>query len=299
LREAVAITRTADGHKAAQAHELLAFSYQAAASVPTKLGEADLAWTAAERGLAAAQNTGNLVVIGPTGRAGYTFGLVADALAGDKPGGQPPPALQAVCGSLLEASITEELKDASRSLAVDWTDMESFSRPPPGKGGHSADPQASWGHRKNNLLRSENGPHRNVIPLGAAYRNRTDDLRITRRIRAVHGCPGGHTRPGRRGSCSRLIQADPGLLLADALALSARRSGRLARRDGRPPGRTLVACAAERSPHLPEQRHGSGGGWPPAALAGLATWQFGVWSAYGPQLRDGLTKYAQVVNHCF
>ena len=35
--------------------------------------------------------------------------------------------------------------------------------------------------------------------LGAAYRNRTDDLRITRRIRAVHSCPDGHNRPARVG----------------------------------------------------------------------------------------------------
>ena len=64
LRDAVAITRAADSGETARAHELLAFSYQVAASVLTKLGEADLAWIAAERGLAAAQNTGNLVVIG-------------------------------------------------------------------------------------------------------------------------------------------------------------------------------------------------------------------------------------------
>jgi hypothetical protein len=89
-------------------------------------------------------------------QAERTFGLVADALAGGEPGGQPSPVLQAVCGGLLEASIPAEFKDASRSLAVDWTGMESFSRPPPGKGGPCADPEASWGHRKNNLLRSEN-----------------------------------------------------------------------------------------------------------------------------------------------
>ena len=64
LRDAVAVTRTAESHETASAHEFLAFSYQAAASVLTKLGEADLAWIAAERGLAAAQNTGNLVVTG-------------------------------------------------------------------------------------------------------------------------------------------------------------------------------------------------------------------------------------------
>jgi hypothetical protein len=33
--------------------------------------------------------------------------------------------------------------------------MESFSRPPPARGGTCADPEASWGHRKNNLLRRE------------------------------------------------------------------------------------------------------------------------------------------------
>ena len=55
-----------------------------------------------------------------------------------------------------EASDPEELKDASTSLAVDWTDLESFSRPPPHGTSGCADPEASWGHRRNNLLRSEN-----------------------------------------------------------------------------------------------------------------------------------------------
>jgi len=86
----------------------------------------------------------------------YTFGLVAGALSKDKPDGQPPPELQAVCDDLLEASIPEKFKKASRSLAVDWTDLESFSRPPPHGTSDCADPEASWGHRKNNLLRSEN-----------------------------------------------------------------------------------------------------------------------------------------------
>jgi len=85
----------------------------------------------------------------------YTFGLVARALAKDEPGGFPPPELQAVCDSLLEASVPEEYKDASTSLAVDWTDLESFSRPPPHGTSDCADPEASWGHRKNNLRHDE------------------------------------------------------------------------------------------------------------------------------------------------
>ena len=84
-----------------------------------------------------------------------TFGLVTDALAGDEPGGLPPAALTGICDDLLEASVPGKFKDASASLAVDWTDLESFSRPPPARGGNCADPGASWGHRKNNLLRSE------------------------------------------------------------------------------------------------------------------------------------------------
>ena len=85
----------------------------------------------------------------------YTFGLVADALAEDEPGGLASGPLQAACDDLLEASVPEKFKDASRSLAVDRTDLESFSRPPPHGTSDCADPEASWGHRKNNLLRSQ------------------------------------------------------------------------------------------------------------------------------------------------
>jgi transcriptional regulator with XRE-family HTH domain len=64
LQDTVAAARAADGGAAIRAHELLALSYQAAASVLTKLGEADLAWIAAERGLAAAQQSDSRVVLG-------------------------------------------------------------------------------------------------------------------------------------------------------------------------------------------------------------------------------------------
>jgi hypothetical protein len=84
-----------------------------------------------------------------------TFGLVTRALGKDEPDGLPSPALQAVCDGLLEASIPSEFSNASSSLAVDWTDLDSFSRPPAARGGECADPEAWWGHRKNNLLRSQ------------------------------------------------------------------------------------------------------------------------------------------------
>ena len=84
-------------------------------------------------------------------QAEYTFGLTARALGKDEPDGLPSPELQRACDGLLEASVPGESKDASRPLAVDWSDLESFSRPPPRGTSGCADPEASWGHRKDNL----------------------------------------------------------------------------------------------------------------------------------------------------
>ena len=87
-------------------------------------------------------------------QAERTFGLIAGALARDEPGGLPSDRLQRTCDDLLEASVPEEFKDASSSLAVDWTDMETFSRPPPANR-RVRRPRGLRGHRKNNLLRRQ------------------------------------------------------------------------------------------------------------------------------------------------
>jgi len=76
-----------------------------------------------------------------------TFGLVTDALAKDNPDGLPTARLQRLCDDLLEASIPGQFTGASTSLAVDWTDVETFSRPPSRGTRDCADPEASWGHR--------------------------------------------------------------------------------------------------------------------------------------------------------
>jgi hypothetical protein len=83
----------------------------------------------------------------------YAFGLVTAALGKDEPDGLPAAGLAAVCNGLLEASVPGGAKDAGTSLAVDWSGLESFSRPPPRGTRECADPEASWGHRRNNLLR--------------------------------------------------------------------------------------------------------------------------------------------------
>jgi hypothetical protein len=80
-----------------------------------------------------------------------TFGLVARALGKDKPGGAPSGDLAAVLDDLLEAGIPARHKDASAALAADWTDVETFARPPRHGSTRCADPEASWGHRTSNL----------------------------------------------------------------------------------------------------------------------------------------------------
>jgi hypothetical protein len=84
-------------------------------------------------------------------QAERTFGLITRALKKDKPDGIPSATLTTVLDDLLEASIPGEHKTTSASLAADWTDVETFSRPPPSGSRTCADPEASWGHRNSNL----------------------------------------------------------------------------------------------------------------------------------------------------
>ena len=79
-----------------------------------------------------------------------TFGLLVEALSKEYPDGMPSEQLQGFVDALIEASVPAEYKDASRSLAIDWTDVESFARPPLQEGGPTADAEASWGHRRGN-----------------------------------------------------------------------------------------------------------------------------------------------------
>ena len=80
-----------------------------------------------------------------------TFRLAAGALDGDQPDGGPSDILTRTCNDLLEASIPDEHKHASTALAADWTDVESFARPPRHGTTGCAGPEASWGHRTSNL----------------------------------------------------------------------------------------------------------------------------------------------------
>jgi hypothetical protein len=77
-----------------------------------------------------------------------TFNLTARALGKRAPDGAPSPLLTRLCDDLLEASIPARHKTTTRALAADWSDQETFSRPPSRGSRDCADPEASWGHRK-------------------------------------------------------------------------------------------------------------------------------------------------------
>lgn len=116
------------GADATCAQGLLALTYQAAASVLTKLGEADLAWIASERGLTAARQTGSPVILGSlfrsmahallsTGR--YPAGVQLTEAAADvlQPQlGQADPSLLSIYGSL---SLTGAVRVDASPLPVE------------------------------------------------------------------------------------------------------------------------------------------------------------------------------------
>jgi hypothetical protein len=81
----------------------------------------------------------------------HTFRLITAALAKDEPDGAPAQTLQAACNQLLEATIPAEHTRSSTALAADWTDLESWSRPPRTGSTECHDPEAHWGHRNSNL----------------------------------------------------------------------------------------------------------------------------------------------------
>jgi hypothetical protein len=59
-----------------------------------------------------------------------TFMLIVRALSKEKPDGEPSQALCEVMDALLEASVQVLGEPPSSSYAVDWTDQETWSRPP-------------------------------------------------------------------------------------------------------------------------------------------------------------------------
>jgi hypothetical protein len=79
-----------------------------------------------------------------------TYGLVVKALAKQEPDGLPSEDLSGVMDALMEASVRVLGRPETSALAIDWTDYESFARPPHGQKQRCADSEAAWGHRTSN-----------------------------------------------------------------------------------------------------------------------------------------------------
>ncbi|GAA2801347.1 helix-turn-helix transcriptional regulator [Nonomuraea dietziae] len=127
LTEAQHAARTYDGDEQLRAQALLGQAYHAAATILVKIGEADLAWIAAERGLTHAQNSGDQIVTASLFRS-VTHALLAtgryDAathLTSDVTGlldgqlGGASPALLSVHGTLLLAGSMAAARAEDRS----------------------------------------------------------------------------------------------------------------------------------------------------------------------------------------
>jgi hypothetical protein len=182
-------------------------------------------------------------------QAERTFGLITRALKKEEPDGTPSAALTAVLDDLLEASIPGEHKNASASLAADWTDAESFSRPPHRGSSDCADPEASRGHR-NPSLPGPKGEMFSGCYFSAATMTRDEDgppvPELTRRITlsSCHADPVRAltpvlTRMPRNGIPLGDILADSGYAHrdADARALPLRAAGAQLARDLHPADR--------------------------------------------------------------
>lgn len=132
LTDALIAAQAYDGTERERAHELTAMTYQGAAMVLTKLGETDLAWIAADRGLAAAQQSGNAVVTGSlfrsvahcllsSGRFGAAVQLVGDASDYLRPGmGSASPEYLSIYGTLFLAGSMAAARAEDRQATRDF-----------------------------------------------------------------------------------------------------------------------------------------------------------------------------------
>ncbi|BFU43383.1 helix-turn-helix transcriptional regulator [Krasilnikovia sp. MM14-A1004] len=129
LSSAQAATQAATNEDQQRAFALLGLSYQAAAVLLTKLGEADLAWIAAERGFASAQRSEDTVVMGSlfrslvhtllsTGRYTEATQLTNDAAAHLQPGlADAGPEYLSIYGTLLLAGSVAAARAEDRTSA--------------------------------------------------------------------------------------------------------------------------------------------------------------------------------------
>ena len=123
----------------------------------------------------------------------HTSRLIRKTLAKAEPDGAPSADLQRSCDQLLEASIPAEHKQASSSLAVDWTDVEAWARAVPASSpGTGADPEARWGHRNVNRKIELGEMFFGYYMPAATMVNDEDGLAVPELARRITVCSSAH-----------------------------------------------------------------------------------------------------------
>jgi hypothetical protein len=151
-------------------------------------------------------------------QAEHTHRLIRKALDKDQPDGAPSADLQQLCGQLLEASIPGEFKDASSSLAVDWTDVEAWARAVPhGSPEPGADPEARWGHRNVNRAIEEGEMFYGYYLPAAVMVNDEDGPAVPELVRRITVCNSAHDPAAAIVPVLEAMTAD-GIKLGDVLA---------------------------------------------------------------------------------
>lgn len=134
LADAAIAVRSYSGRQLEEAQELLAMSHQGAAMVLGKVGEYELAWMSADRGLQAAQQSGNMTVMGSlfrsvthclrateTGRSSTAVRLVSDASSILQPGtNDGSPEYLSVYGTLFLAGAMAAAHAEDRATAQEY-----------------------------------------------------------------------------------------------------------------------------------------------------------------------------------
>ncbi|MFF7352935.1 helix-turn-helix domain-containing protein [Streptomyces filipinensis] len=132
LADALIAAQAYEGRERERAQELMAMTYQGAAMVLTKVGETDLAWIAADRGLAAAQQSDNAGVTGSlfrsvahcllsNGRFEAAVQLVSDAADYLRPGlREASPEFLSIYGTLFLAGSMAAARADDRATTRDF-----------------------------------------------------------------------------------------------------------------------------------------------------------------------------------
>lgn len=154
--------------------------------------------------------------------------------------------LVAFCDALAEASIPEDNKMISSSVAVDWTDHASWSRPS-GPDTVAVDADATWGHRRPNTPGTKHeaffGYYGQAITMVPDER-KTPVPELIRRV-VLHPC---NVDPPSALVATIRDMADKGILIGDVLADSGY-SHRLAERWATPLRRLGARLVQDLHPH--------------------------------------------------